>query len=1208
MSQANISISEAQGNMQKRFILRKNCVIAENSKSCNISLTKDSLPSDDENLQRWTPKPTKVKSVKSESMDMWYDRMGGSSVNSIGKLVKNGAFGIKLSNDSLSVSKRMVQVKANMRAKPHKGQIPRVMIPGYKFWGDAQGPNVRSFIYHYVYVFGWLCDATNWGFVTFAKSRSEAHQSFRMLKAKSPHTMKMVITDGAKEYFSLDLQSEVVKDGATWVESPAYLAKRNPRIEHWWYRTDLLTRYMLSRCGGWRIFWAFAKALAVLIVNVKVYGPTNAIPYESFWKQKFDYTKLCVFGCTVVIRYMTNQGRGTHVKYLDKTQWGFYLGFDVDKWMHICYGIEEGRIYEGADFEPFEQNFGAIHQFMRSNSQLNVLPSEELKSIQPQGEKASVEASSHVSPFGLTKECEKMWDDTQQQMDIDVSLPGIVGDTRIEDGMTNQGEPNDMADNDVGTTQQGESSNRGGPETSNLDDSQIPSANRGGFGGVLGENGNDDFTRGATQGPNLMNEANDDFTRGAPTTPIPVAVAPKPVVIAPSPDASLENQRVANESKTVATRGAIKSGKRAMFNPAVVPSDANAQVKDLASSNEKMLTNSALFTIMTLSAVYDAEEARQHLWHKSCEYAMHAFMIEGLNNGGYFEEVLVHDKKMRKRKHVGTFMPTEFAMPTMDGPEPQTLEEVYNMPDSIKYIEAKDREMQGHYDNRTWEWCELPADKRAISTRLVFVRKVNPDNSLRYKARLVARGFTQVAGENFNWDTIFAPVLKMTSLRWLFSLIAQYNLEVTSSDVVQAFLQADLKDPKDKLDEIYVELPKGCEKTCPTTGKVLRHGRLLKALYGLKQAPRRWAETLTKVMKKIGFKQHDEDPCLYILKRGKSVAIYGIYVDDMIKVTNHPALRREIDSVLSRELKIEHQGPVKEFLGLQLGWKVDSMGQMYFNVSQEKYCRKIITRFGMDQCAPKEAPCNTSGKPSDIFMWPNPDPSEQCCRERLGRYRSGIGALIYLSTMTRPDISYAVNACSQFMSNPTHQHEVALWRIFRYLRTRENYSLKYYKSSRVSLEAYVDANFMGDHDMRSVTGQIFLSGNGIISWSAKRQTTITTSTPHAECSAFFSAVKELIFVRNVIKGFGLQQDATSSATCVWCDNQACESLVSRPDRTNNTKHWNMEWCWLHEQREVYKTYKAEHVESALNWSDIFTKPLPVDKHTPIVAALKLGDV
>ena len=60
-----------------------------------------------------------------------------------------------------------------------------------------------------------------------------------------------------------------------------------------------------------------------------------------------------------------------------------------------------------------------------------------------------MEASCHVSPFGLTKECEKMWDDTQQQMDIDVSLPGIVGDTRIEDGMTNQGEPNDMADNDM---------------------------------------------------------------------------------------------------------------------------------------------------------------------------------------------------------------------------------------------------------------------------------------------------------------------------------------------------------------------------------------------------------------------------------------------------------------------------------------------------------------------------------------------------------------------------------------------------------------------------------------------------------------------------------------------------------------------------------------------------------------------------------------
>ena len=173
--------------------------------------------------------------------------------------------------------------------------------------------------------------------------------------------------------------------------------------------------------------------------------------------------------------------------------------------------------------------------------------------------------------------------------------------------------------------------------------------------------------------------------------------------------------------------------------------------------------------------------------------------------------------------------------------------------------------------------------------------------------------------------------------------------------------------------------------------------------------------------------------------------IIGVYVDDMIKVTNAPGLRKQVDAILSRKLKIEHQGELTEFLGLECKWKKDSKGRWYYNVGQEKYCKKILKRFDMESCNPKDSPCNVSGPPEDVYMRPNPMPASECDPDLLGRYRAGIGALIHLTVMTRPDISYAVNACSQFMSNPTEQHEVALWRIFRYLRTREHYSLKYYK-------------------------------------------------------------------------------------------------------------------------------------------------------------------
>ena len=92
-----------------------------------------------------------------------------------------------------------------------------------------------------------------------------------------------------------------------------------------------------------------------------------------------------------------------------------------------------------------------------------------------------------------------------------------------------------------------------------------------------------------------------------------------------------------------------------------------------------------------------------------------------------------------------------------------------------------------------------------------------------------------MAGESFDWESTFAPVLKIATLRWLFSLVAEYDLEITASDITQAFLQADLQDGQDgHLMDIVVQLPEGCEYKCPTTGKLLRHWRLVKAMYGLR--------------------------------------------------------------------------------------------------------------------------------------------------------------------------------------------------------------------------------------------------------------------------------------------------------------------------------------------------------------------------------------
>ena len=228
----------------------------------------------------------------------------------------------------------------------------------------------------------------------------------------------------------------------------------------------------------------------------------------------------------------------------------------------------------------------------------------------------------------------------------------------------------------------------------------------------------------------------------------------------------------------------------------------------------------------------------------------------------------------------------------------------------------------------------------------------------------------------------------------------------------------------------------------------------------------------------------------------------------------------------------------------------------------------------------------------------------------LKKFRSIVGALIYLSVLTRPDISYAVSAVAQFMSNPNEEHEKAAKRTLRYLKKYPEFSVKYFQTGKgLHLHGYVDSNFLGDIDSKSVSGYFFLSGNGLISWTSKRQTTIATSTGHAETNAYFLAVKECIYLRKIASEFAWGEQINGKPTEIIGDNSACIELVKQPLRNvQRTKHWDMEWNWLHEQRENLKVFVPMQVQTSLMLADMLTKPLGKIAHHQAIKKLKLCDV
>nr|GEV45210.1 ribonuclease H-like domain-containing protein [Tanacetum cinerariifolium] len=229
-------------------------------------------------------------------------------------------------------------------------------------------------------------------------------------------------------------------------------------------------------------------------------------------------------------------------------------------------------------------------------------------------------------------------------------------------------------------------------------------------------------------------------------------------------------------------------------------------------------------------------------------------------------------------------------------------------------------------------------------------------------------------------------------------------------------------------------------------------------------------------------------------------------------------------------------------------------------------------------CNPCRTPVDTDSKLS-VDGDPVSDPT---------LYHSLAGALQYL-TFTRPDISYAVQQVCLFMHDPREPHFSALKRILPYVRGTLSYGLHLYSSTTSTLVAYLDADWAGCPTTRRSTSSycVFL-GNNILSWSSKRQFTISRSSAEAEYQGVANAVAETCWLRNLLREL---HTPLSTATLVYCDNVSAVYLSSNPVQHQRTKHIEID---IHFVRDLVFTGRIRvlHVPSRYQYADIFTKGLP----------------
>lgn len=488
------------------------------------------------------------------------------------------------------------------------------------------------------------------------------------------------------------------------------------------------------------------------------------------------------------------------------------------------------------------------------------------------------------------------------------------------------------------------------------------------------------------------------------------------------------------------------------------------------------------------------------------------------------------------------------------------------------------REIQALEQNQTWTLEPLPAGKNTVDSKWIYKIKFKPNGDVeRYKARLVARGFTQKEGEDFH--ETYAPVAKLVTVRCLLSIAAKKGWIIHQLDVNNAFLHGDLEE------EIYMKIPQGFAKKGET-----RVCKLRKSLYGLKQASRNWYQKFTITLQTMGFMQSRADHSLFIYRDNEVFLTALIYVDDVILAGNDLQVMTKVKKQLDQSFSIKDLGTLKYFLGIEVARSAEGIV-----LSQRKYTLDILKETKMENSRPSAFPmeqnCNLKVKEDE----PDSDAS---------RYRSLLGKLLYL-TITRPDIQYAVNTLCQYMNSPKRVHMDAAERILRYLKTTPGQGILLTSKGNLKLQAYCDADWGGcPLTRRSCTGYFIMLGDSPISWRTKRQSVVAKSSAEAEYRSMAATVSELIWLRWLLSEL---QATQTEPTRMFCDNQAALHIAMNPVYHERTKHVEMD-CYFVRERIQSHEIEAVKVGSKDQVADIFTKPLGRERFEFLISKLGIKNL
>jgi hypothetical protein len=427
----------------------------------------------------------------------------------------------------------------------------------------------------------------------------------------------------------------------------------------------------------------------------------------------------------------------------------------------------------------------------------------------------------------------------------------------------------------------------------------------------------------------------------------------------------------------------------------------------------------------------------------------------------------------------------------------------------------------------------------------------------------------------------FAPVVAFSTVRLFLILSLKFKWYTCSIDFANAFVQAELKHP------VWIHLPRGFHST--HSGKTCLE--LQKSLYGLAEAPRLWNLHLFEAITDLGFVPSAIDPCLMMKK---DIFLVFFCDDAGVAAKSEAVIDDLVDALNDKGFELTREQSFSEFLGI----KYEELSDGSISMTQKGLISKIIAAADMEGCNPKHTPAPKAAL--------GLDPDGETMNETWS-YPSIVGMLLYLSTNTRPDISFAVSQVARYTHNPKKSHTSAVKHLIRYLSKTWDKGTIVRPSTDLNLDCYVDADFAGlygrypDTDSTSVksrTGFIIKLGGCPVFWKSQLQPSIALSTAEAEYVALSQSVRVLLPMQELLKEILAIVDvpsefrsvASTVRATVFEDNNSALQLATTHRVTNRTRYYAVKWHWFWDAVRRGK-FQIEPIDTSDQDADYFTKGL-----------------